>query len=707
MRQKITHGLLIGIVSAAVSLILFYTSRLEWVEHTAWDWRVRHCARPSAQSSKIKLIFLDQYSLDWGAAEDRQLPWPWPRQVYVPVLKFLQRGGAKSVMFDIVFTEQSQMGVDDDMALGAAIADFGKYVQAFQLGLLQGTEQSWSSGIPVPSCNIVNDSLVPDETLWHPPVFQKATFPIPEIARETAWLGNVAGIMEKDAIIRRVSLLGRFDDKWVPSLALAGFLANSPETKIVLNNNGIRIGDCFVPLDPNGRTIINYRGPSQTHEAYPIATVIDSELRLQEGKAPTIDPSVFKDSYVLVGMTAAGLRDLRPTPLSREYPGVEIHATALDNILANDFIADADAALVIACTFLFAFIAAFSGRSCPNWQSAAAVFALLLPLPLVAGYIAYPANIWLPVAPPATATPLSLVAALVVNYALEGRQRRFIRNAFKQYLSPAVIDKLVKNPESLKLGGELRELSIFFSDIQGFTGISETLSPEELTAFLNDYLSAMTSIIHEQGGTIDKYEGDAIIAFWNAPVDDQRHAEHAVHAALLCQKKLAELRPMFHARVGKNMFARIGINTGRAVVGNMGSEQRFDYTMLGDSVNLASRLEGINKQFGTYIMISGYTLEKLGDTFACREISKVRVVGRKESVTVYEPFLAEDFDKELVNNFEKALHQYYAGNFTAAAKEFEQISGRDTVSAKYLKRCRKYAEHPPDEWNGVLAMTEK
>ncbi len=230
----------------------------------------------------------------------------------------------------------------------------------------------------------------------------------------------------------------------------------------------------------------------------------------------------------------------------------------------------------------------------------------------------------------------------MVNYSTEGRQKRYIKNAFKQYLSPAVIEQLISHPERLKLGGERRELSIFFSDLQGFTSISEGLSPEELTALLNEYLSAMTDIIQEEGGTVDKFEGDAIIAFWNAPLDLDDHALRAVRSALRCQESLARMRPAFRERVGKDLYMRIGINTGPAVVGNMGSHSRFDYTVLGDAVNLAARLEGINKQFKTYTMISQATLEQMADAFPVRELSRVAVVGRKEPVTVYEPMFEEE-----------------------------------------------------------------
>jgi adenylate cyclase len=305
---------------------------------------------------------------------------------------------------------------------------------------------------------------------------------------------------------------------------------------------------------------------------------------------------------------------------------------------------------------------------------------------------------------------ISLVGSSLASYATEGRQKRYIKGAFSQYLSPTVIEELIAHPERLSLGGERRELTIFFSDVQGFTTISEALSPEDLTALLNEYLTAMVDIIQEEGGTIDKFEGDAIIAFWNAPLSLPDHAVRGVRAALRCHAKLGEMRPSIHARIGKNMFMRVGMNTGPAVVGNMGSKTRFDYTMLGDQVNLSARLEGINKQFGTYFMISASTREKIGGAFPTRELSRVAVVGRKEPVTVYEPMFPEEFAarKATLEVFDRGLKEFYAGRFRDAQKIFEGIAPVDPPAASYLKKCQLLAESPLEPgWNGVWVMTEK
>jgi adenylate cyclase len=336
-------------------------------------------------------------------------------------------------------------------------------------------------------------------------------------------------------------------------------------------------------------------------------------------------------------------------------------------------------------------------------------FPVFIALPVGAGFAAYPFGFWLPVAPLITAALLAMVAAVITNYAVEGRQKRFIKGAFKQYLSPIVIEKLMENPDRLTLGGEEKTLSIFFSDVQGFTSISEKLSPTELTALLNEYLTAMTDIIHQTGGTIDKYEGDAIIAFWNAPLEQEDHAARAVRAALMCQKKLAEMRDDLRQRYRSNLFVRIGINTGPVVVGNMGSNQRFDYTFLGDAGNMAARLEGINKQFGTYLLVSGNTLAAAGDAFPAREISRVRVVGKAVPITIYEPMLPETAEarREPLAAFDAALRTYYGGNFADAQRAFEALAAQDPVASIYARRCTTLAATPPPDWDGIWNITEK
>ena len=311
-------------------------------------------------------------------------------------------------------------------------------------------------------------------------------------------------------------------------------------------------------------------------------------------------------------------------------------------------------------------------------------------------------------------TFVTLALFLLYTY-FEGKRRKEeaaklqIKGAFQQYVAPEVINEILKDPEKLKLGGEKKELTIFFSDLQGFTSISEGMDPESLTAFLNDYLSEMTDIIHAEGGTIDKYEGDAIVAFWNAPLDVDEHAVRAVRAALRCQAGLTNMQLNIPQHIGKDLRMRIGIHTGPAVVGNMGSHTRFDYTVIGDAVNLASRLEGANKQFGTYTMISEASRELLQDQFATRELARLNVVGRSQAVVVFEPMFPEEYEhkKDNLKTFHQGLSLFYNGEFKSALKTFSSIQKIDPAAATYATRCRTFIDNPPSHWQGVWVMETK
>ncbi|MBU0987319.1 MAG: adenylate/guanylate cyclase domain-containing protein, partial [Proteobacteria bacterium] len=446
------------------------------------------------------------------------------------------------------------------------------------------------------------------------------------------------------------------------------------------------------------------------HKTYSAAAVLQSEIRILAGQAPTIqDRDAFKDKYVFFGFSAPGLFDLRSAPVGGVYPGVEIQATTLDNFLSGDFMHVIPAWVTAALVFVLALACGVMAAAFSSPAASVVVGLIFCTIPVCLSFGLYLQCLWIPLAVQETAAITTMALALIVNYATEGRQKRFIKSAFRHYLSPAVIEQLIQQPDRLKLGGERKTLSIFFSDLQGFTSISEGLAPEELTALLNDYLTAMTDIIQEEEGTVDKYEGDAIIAFWNAPLEVPEHAVRAVRAALRCQADLARMRPGFRGRIGKDLLMRIGINTGPAVVGNLGSHTRFDYSMLGDAVNLAARLEGVNKQFGTYTMISNSTREMIGDAFAVRELARVAVVGRKEPVTIYEPMFLEEFTarKEIFETFARALAMFYEGDLSQAQKVFGTIEAQDPPAAAYVEKCRALKDALSADWRGVWIMTSK
>jgi len=709
-RKKLVQSLLICLASACFSLVLFFPGWLDTWENKTWDWRASFLARPGPATDSIRMILLDQNSLDWARIENG-LSWPWPREVYTAIISYCQRNGARALAFDVLFTEPSKYGVSDDTALGESISSFGRFVGAVSLGRSSGSQTAWPSDLPAPPFKVAGleewlARFGPD-TLTLP----RATMPIPEVASNSAVLANVHSNPDPDGVYRRAKLFGIFDGQILPFLGLGNFLAANPDTRMSIAPGRLTVGDRRVPLDKQGRTILRYRGPSGTHKAYSAAAVLQSEIRLMSGEEPTItDRDAFKDKYVFFGFSAPGLFDLRPSPVGGVYTGVEINATILDNLISNDFMRLSPVWLTVLMVVILALAASASSSFFSSISSVVVSGAVFFSLPILASIGFYINGIWLPLIVLELAAAVSISLAVLVNYATEGRQKRFIKGAFSQYLSPAVIDQLLQDPDRLSLGGERRILSIFFSDIEGFTSISEGLPPEDLTALLNEYLTAMTDIITiEEQGTVDKYEGDAIIAFWNAPLEVRDHAVRAVRTALSCQAKLAEMRPAINKRIGKDMFMRIGINTGPAVVGNMGSQTRFDYTMLGDQVNLAARLEGANKEFGTYTMISQATLDLVDNEFAVRELARLAVVGRREAVTVYEPMFKDEYSSrgEVLESFAQGLKLFYDGDFDKACDTFSVIKDEDPPAKAYAEKCRELKQSPPENWRGVWVMTSK
>lgn len=706
--SKIVQGLTAGFIGSIIALLFFFPGWLDRWEAKTWDWRVNMLASPSTATPKIRLILLDQNSLDW-AKDENGLSWPWPREVYGTIIQFCRRTGVRALAFDVLFTEPSKYGVADDQALASEIGGFKNFVGAVFLGNTTGSERKWPSFAPAPALNIQGLDAWLTET-GHK-AFPRASFPVAEVSAAAGILANVHLNPDFDSVYRRTALFEVFDGRVLPSLALGAYLSAQKSTSLKIKPGRFIIGDREIPIDSSGKAILNFRGPSGTHKAYNAASVIQSELRLRNGEKPSIDNlEEFKDTYVLFGFSAPGLFDLRPTPVSGVYPGVEISATMLDNMLVNDFIKPVSAVPVIALILLIALLAGVATSWASGISRSIMVYAFFICVPVILSFIAYKYGFWLPLVVQEAGVVVTLFSAGLIYYTTEGRQKMFIKNAFKQYLSPAVIEQIIMHPERLKLGGERRMLSIFFSDLEGFTGISEGLDPEALTNLLNVYLSAMTDIIHEEGGTVDKYEGDAIIAFWNAPLEQADHAVRCVTAALRCQDRLAQMRPDFRKKLGKDLNMRIGINTGLAVVGNMGSHSRFDYTMIGDAVNLAARLEGINKQFGTYTMISQTSMEQMAGAFPVREVSRVAVVGRSEPVVVYEPYLPGTIDESkqaALDRFAEALDLFYKGDFKGAQAIFSDLAGEDAVSRAYVNKCSELIKNPPSEWQGVWVITTK
>jgi len=710
MLKRMLQGGGLGLLAAGIVLGLWRAGALHRVEFPAWDWRVGLFAPHTPPSPHVKLILVDQASLDWGKNENGWV-WPWPRTVYSAVLDFCKRGGAKAVAFDMLYTEPSSYGVDDDTALGEAVRRTPGFVGALFLSSQSGETTNWPGG----ELPIATSFLGLNEWLGRGPseqvVMPRAALPIPEMATNATLLANVSEQPDADGVFRRASQFRVFDGKAVPSLGLAAYLAAEKTAgrapPLELKAGWLRIGERELPIDGRGRAVLHFCGKNGAHDSYSAAAVIQSELRLQAGEKPVLDPAVFTNAYVFFGLSAPGLHDVHPTPVSRAAPGVEIHATSLDNLLRRLAFREVPAAGVVLATLLLGLLSGAVVSLSRKASQSVLAFAVLLPVPVLAALVAYHLGWWWPMVATEGAVAAALVGGVVLNYATEGRQKAFLKRAFKHYLGADVIDQIIADPGRLQLGGEKRDLTIFFSDIQKFSSFSEKLDAETLTLLLNEYLTDMTDIILAEGGYLDKYIGDAIVAFWNAPVDQPDHAVRAVRSLLRCHRMLAERREHYQRKTGVVIKARIGMNTGEVTVGNMGSRDRFNYTVLGDAANLASRLEGANKVFGTYNMVSETTWALTQGQFLGRELGRIRVVGRQQPVRVYEVLgLAADPAPGFLADYEAGLRLCLAGQWQQALELFERHPG-DPPSVVYAAQCRKHLSAASQTWDGIWSLTEK
>ncbi len=544
--------------------------------------------------------------------------------------------------------------------------------------------------------------------------------PLALIAAAPVRLGNVYQNPEPDGILRRHAPLVLHGNVAYPSLSLAAFLVGHKEITPKVEGHTLTLGDKRVELDADGLVTLRFHGLS----VYPHVSafeVLRSSVLVEEGKPPSIPFDQLKDKYVIVSASGQSLRDMRPTPVHTRMLGAEIQATALDNMLHGNAIHRAPTWVDALVSFLMCVF--ISGLMILLWRLirnpglALVVMAVLTAGTLVGYYfvarsvLAGP-GVWLAYAAPAFGGGISAFATLLVLSAVERSGKRFVQEALGRYTSTALVRELMEHPEYLSLEwGESREMSVYFSDIQGFTTISEGLKPETLVALLNDYLTIMTDLVLQHGGVVDKYIGDAIMAFWGAPLPAADHAKRATRCAIAMRKKCDELRATWHEKFGHEVFARAGVNSGSAVVGNMGSKHKYNYTVMGDMVNLASRLEGANKAYDTFLMVSESTVERLGGEFDVRELDRIAVKGKEQPVTVFEVLDAKGITDPAwvarARTFEQGLAKYRAQDF-AGARAIFAANADDPPSQIYVERCDLFLADPPgDNWDGVWRMKEK
>ena len=548
--------------------------------------------------------------------------------------------------------------------------------------------------------------------------------PLAPIVRGAKWIGYFNNLPDYDGVIRHTALVMRIGNRYYPSLdtALAAValglrpsdvipVTQTPEEGALLDYVDFG-GKVRAPVDGRGLMTLNYAGQDGTFTNWSIADIL-------EGKRD----ADLKGKVVLVGATAQGTFDQRVTPLNKITPGVETHANAVENILSQSFLRrglsveliEIAVAVVLALIFAFLFARVKVTHALPVLAAAAAVVWIASSAAFWSGYEVFAAL-------PLVELGSMFVLVTVYRYATEERDKRQLRKAFQLYLDPEVMEELLEQPEKLQLGGDERELTVMFSDIRGFTGISEKLSPTALVHLLNEYLSPMTEIVLRRRGTLDKYIGDAVMAFFGAPVHTDQHAAHGCDAALEMIETLTRMREKWRIEDPSlpQIEIGIGVNTGRMVVGNMGSAQRFNYTVMGDDVNLASRLEGLNKEYGTHILITGSTLQAarkgLADpaAYTVRELDFVQVKGKEEPVRLFElrrrgpPLVAE---VPLLEGYAEGLRLYRAQKFAEARLQFESLLLRfpgDGPCTLFVRRCDEMASALPGRnWNGVYRMAHK
>jgi class 3 adenylate cyclase/CHASE2 domain-containing sensor protein len=782
--KKLT-ALIVTVIVFVVISVFHLLGVFHYLEYKSYDLRVRLTAEYTRPSDDIILILLRQDCLDW-ALRERGWGWPWPRQAYAEILDYMSLGGAKSVAFDIIFSEPSiyrnarqdeiidnavrnlesaqsaaaegqpramgplfrnivdslhSLGArEDDASFARAMERNGRVVQTIFFSSQTGNAHTWPAGLNSPLFRPENFGSLLD----HFDIGEGtgAQFPIPELRNAAAVLGSVTGKPDSDGIIRRLKPFTLFDGKAVPEFSLASLMVSGMGQGISYDSkkSSLEWGEFSIPVDKNGNTLLRYRGDLSRFVFYNASDILQSAEAFNRGRQPLLSPENFVDAHIFVGLYAPGLFDIFSTPISTLYPGIGCHITMLDNLLQGDFIRESSLALnliILLAAIALTVLLTFSNRI--TFSVGGIVLFTFVIIAFSFGVYHW-GGLWLPIITFLAGILSAFITVTLYNYATEGSQKRFIKSAFSQYLSPKVVDQIILDPSQLKLGGEKREMTAIFTDVRSFSTISEALGdPEKLVGLLNFYLTRMSNIVLDNQGTIDKYEGDAIIAFFGAPVHMDNHASLACRAVINMKRAETEInrealaqglitRSVMEVLAAKGiikssddpcpLFTRLGVNTGDMVVGNMGTPNKMDYTIMGNAVNLAARLEGVNKQYYTGgILISEYTRKHIGDEFVLRPLSRVRVVGVNTPLRLYELLdSAADAPPELlemVKSWEQGFALYENRDFLAAQKIFQAVyqeNSADLTAKMYLQRCGKYLASPPDEasWdNGVDNLTEK
>ena len=690
-RSRFTRILTISLISlllAALTLTPLFTS----FEYKSYDLLSRTLNREKG-SNNILVVQVDQASLDSLAADG--ITWPWPRQIYAPLFERLAQ--ADAVFVDIIFSEQSSYGHEDDTILAAALKKSGNVI----LPVFATANQRELDVAGADFLKRIAVAAQPSPGRSYP----YAITPIPSLAAAAHGGGNVMIKPDRDGVYRRLPLLFQAAGHPMPHFVVGHLLE---QRLLTLEKGYLMQQGKALPLDGDSLLVRFPRGPQ------PYETVSAVDLIAEKG-ADRYPSAYFKGKKVFLGLTAAGLYDMKPTAVSSVTAGVMVHAATLDALLNTGYLQRVPPGLLLIFMTLVVLIVCFVVLA-----QASLVGNLLLLAGMTLAAAGIPAALfssgwYLPLIPSLAALLVSFATASIYSYATEGRERRFVRRAFSQYMDETVVAHLLKNPELIKPGGQRRRVTVFFADIAGFTSIAEQFPPEETALMLHDVLNAVSEEVIRHHGVIDKYIGDCVMAFWGAPLASPTAAADACRSALASLEALQRVNQSFAARGLGSISMRVGLHTGDAIVGNLGSERLFDYTVVGDTVNLASRLESANKYFSTRIMISEDTLAEAGDRFVVRELGLIAVKGKQRPVRIFELLAERDTAPTdlctMAEEYGRAMELFYAGNWQGALDLFESFMERhpqDGPAALQCDRCREclHAASLPDDWD-VVHMKEK
>ncbi len=651
-------SLFIALISAFISFFTAeYIPVLKGIELKTIDLRFgyRGPVANFADSSGIVIVAIDESSLDRAPNK-----WPWPRSYYAKLLRNLKKAGARVVAFDINFDSPDSVPQLDD--------EFKKVIEEVGNVVLAGREVKGATfkGKFIETKNLLRNIFIGT----------KGSHP-----------GIVEVLRDYDGVCRRYVPVFSVGDTMFPSFGLAVLLLYYGLTidsvydlspKSPFETGYFKLGDLKIPKFDDKTWLINFAGPAGTFRYISFIDVIDdkdfkTKDEIKYGDINTFDDpefgllhdEVFKDKIVIVGSAIpefkGELGDLLPSPFVKDESnlmyGVEIHANAVATVLERKFLRRTSGVVSFLIIFMFSFLSfmlTMIVRRLKLRPEFIVELLVVLSLLLLSGLWAYLTilvfknNFILPAISPVLGGLTSYLGSVVYQYLTERKQKKVIKTIFSYYVHPSVVNQLISNPSLVHLGGEKREMTVLFTDLWNFTTISEAYPPEFIFNFLNEYFEAMTKIIFKYGGTLDKYIGDALVAFWGAPIYYEDHALRACLCALRMQFELEKLRVKWKKEGKPLLYMRIGINTGEMIVGNLGGYGRFNYTVIGDSVNLGARLEEINKEFGTNIIISEYTYEKVKDFFSVRELGSITVKGKTKPVKIYELLDVLTMDKKLV-----------------------------------------------------------